>query len=424
MSVPRDLSLEEALARGLKSNLGALLAAGRVETAEGARRQALARLLPELSAEVSDSRQKIDLEAYGFPPPPGESPLVGPFNVFDARLKVSGTLFDAAAAARAHAAARALTSERLTYQEARDRVSAAVADLYLRALSASARVEAAAAEVETGRATAEEAEDRQKAGSAAGIEVLRAKVTFAAARQRWIEARGEQQKTDLALARAVGLPLDRPLHLTDTVPFALLPLGDVKAAVARALEQRPDLASASAQVEAAEASVAAARRQRLPSLGVRADWGSIGSTASDTEHTYSVAAGLRIPLFEGGRIAGDVREAQGRLDQARATLDDLRSRVELDVRSAYLDQESAAERVEVASEARELAASQLEQAQDRFTAGVADGLEVVQAQEAVAAAAERYVSALYDFNRAKVNLALALGVAENATASFLRGEPR
>jgi len=175
-------------------------------------------------------------------------------------------------------------------------------------------------------------------------------------------------------------------------------------------------------VAAAESSLAGARRERLPTLALQADFGPIGPTPGSAEDTYSVAGALRLPLFEGGRIAGEVRAANGRLTAARAALADLDRRVELEVRSSWLDVTAAARLVEVAGQQRDLAAQQLTQAQDRFSAGVADNLEVVQAQESVATANDRYVTGLFAFNRAKVELALALGVAETSTARFLRGD--
>jgi len=131
---------------------------------------------------------------------------------------------------------------------------------------------------------------------------------------------------------------------------------------------------------------------------------------------------VRVPLFEGGRIAGEVAEAKGRAEQAHGRLADLERQVDLEVRSALLDVQTAAQQVEVTREARTLAAQQLQQAEDRFAAGVASSLEVVQAQEAVALANERDVRSLYEYNRAKVGLALALGVAEGSTVGYLQGQ--
>ncbi len=423
-ATPLDLSLGDAIDRGLRENLAALTAAGKVEEAEGGRARALARLLPQVYGTLGESRQKINLEAYGFPPPDGGSPLVGPFNVVDARAHFAQILLDLSAMAEASAARRLVEASRASYREARDRVVSAVAELYLASLASEARIESARAQVATAETIERLAKHQKEVGKAAGIDVLRAQVTLATERQREIEAVNESAKLELQLAQAIGLPLERKLRLTDRIGFAPLELADLDAALAEAKSGRPDLAAAHLAVAAAESGLAAARRERLPTIGVQADWGPIGPTPATAQDTYSVGGGLRLPLFEGGRIAGDVRAARGRLDESRARLADLDRRVELEVRTAYLDVAAAGRQVGVADQARDLASRQLVQAQDRFAAGVADNLEVVQAQESVAAASDRYVTSLFAYNRAKVALAQALGVAEPSAARFLKGDVR
>ena len=389
---------------------------------EGERRQALARLLPRLYGTLDESREKINLEAYGLPPAPGESPLVGPFDVFDARLHLAESLLDLSANAKADAAARRLAASRFTQRDARDRVVAAVADLYLDAVASRARIESAQAQVATAEAASQLAADRHDAGSAASIDVLRADVNLAAQRQRLIAAENAFAKRKLALARAVGLPLGRPLELTTALPFATLPLADLDQALATAERERADLAAGRAEVDAAQAEVRAAARQRLPRLEVAGDVGKIGPDSGSAEDTFSISAGVRVPLFEGGRIAGEVVAARGRLDAAEARLADLRRQVELEVRAGYLDADAARRQLDVARDARGLAEKQLTQARDRYAAGVGDSLEVVQALEDLAAANEGFVSSLQAYNRAKVSLALALGLAEGSAARFLEGE--
>jgi len=427
-SGPIDLSLEGAIERGLRENLGVLLAAGRVEQAEGERRQARSALLPQLGASVGQSRQKINLEAYGIPVAPGESPLIGPYNVYDLRLSMALELVDLSASARARAAREQRDASRLTFDQARERVVAAVADLYLGVLASEARIEAARAQVESAESAAAQAATRKEAGTAAGIDVLRAQVRLAAERQRLIEAENRSAKQRLALAQAVGLPLDRPLHLTASLRFAPPRDGAVDAALARARSDRPDLAAARTELAAARSALSAARRQRLPSLAAHADYGPIGNSPPSAENTYTLALGVHLPLFEGGRIGGEVQAAEGRVAAAAARLADLERQVERDVRGALLDVASAAQQVTVADQARDLAARQLAQARDRFSSGVADNLEVVQAQQDVADANERYVSSLYDYNRARVDLALAEGAAEHSAPEFLtdvvKGEAR
>ena len=92
------------------------------------------------------------------------------------------------------------------------------------------------------------------------------------------------------------------------------------------------------------------------------------------------------------------------------------------MRNAFLDLDSAADQVSVAQSNVQLASETLTQARDRFLAGVADTVEVTQAQESVATANNDYISAVYSHNLAKVTLARALGEAEQNIRQFLKGK--
>ena len=131
---------------------------------------------------------------------------------------------------------------------------------------------------------------------------------------------------------------------------------------------------------------------------------------------------LTIPIFQGGRTHANVLQAEAALRQSKARLEDLRGQIDNDVRTALLDLNAAADQVEVARSSIDLAEQTLTQAQDRFAAGVSDNLEVVQAQESVASAHESYISSLYAHNLAKVELARALGNAEQGVKQYMKGK--
>ena len=415
------LTLAEAIARGLEYNLGVVAGEQRVLGAEGARRVARAALLPQLSVGALQAREEISYAAYGLPVAPGTSPIVGPFDVTDVRLYLAQPLLDLSAAGSARAAARRHTAARDTFADAREAVVYGVAELYLRAVTAASRIAAAQAQLRTAQALFERAADMRKAGTVPGIEVLRAEVELADERQRLIADENELDKEKLALARAIGLPLAQPLELADAMPQGTrAPLSQADA-LAQALASRHDLAALEAEVAAAEADRAAARDRALPSLWAGADLGRIGPTLSSAKSTFTLTATLRLPLFEGGRIKGELLQADARLAELRARLADLRQQVEYDVRAAFLDLAAAADRVRVNRDAVALADAQLAQARDRFSAGVSDNLEVVQAQGAVATANENYLSSLYACNVAKLALARAIGVAEERAGEFLEG---
>jgi outer membrane protein TolC len=415
------LTLKDAIGRGLRSNLGAILGASAVEGAEAARRAATADLLPQLRAGVSEARLKINLEAFGLTLP-GVPPLVGPFNVFDARAYLQQSVLDLHALHRRHAASDSLEAARQDERGARDLVVLACGQLYLQALAGEARIAATRAQLETADSLLGLARDRRASGLLAGIDVLRADVQGQAQRQRLIVAEQEAAKQKLALARAIGLPLGQRFRLADPMPFAPAPAMTAEEAVARAWRERPDLKAAAARVLAAEEARKAAQGEGLPSLGVSADYGAIGNTVSGALVTYTLAAGLRVPVFEGGRVQARVREAEARAAEARARSEDLRARVYYEVQSVLLDLRAAEQRAQVAEGALALARQQLEQSRDRFSAGVADNLELVQAQEALASAEESRIASLYAHNLARFSLARALGGAEASYGELVKGQ--
>lgn len=417
-STAMPLSLKDAVSRALQHNLGLLLQEEAVNAAHGARWRALADLLPNVSATVGGSRQVINLEAYGFPSP---DPIVGPFNTFDARVYVSQPILDFRALNAARAAAATERAEAHGIRTARDLVTLVAVNLYLQTVAASSRVEAARAQQETAEALQKQASDLKSAGLVAGIDVLRSQVQVQNQRQRLIVAENEFERSKLELARAIGLPVSQPLALTDTIPYAPMPDVNLETALARALELRADYLAAQEQVKAAEATSAAARGSLLPSLHADADYGTIGQTFSGAHPTYRIAANVRVPIFEAGRATARRVEAGAGLARRQAELADFKERVEFEVRSAVLDLRAAGQRLEAAQINVTLAGQELEQARDRFAAGIASNIEITQAQDAVASASESYISALYAHNLAKAMLARAVGTAEESVMTFLGG---
>jgi outer membrane protein TolC len=422
-----SLTLDEAITRGLQHNLGLILGRERVREAQGARREARADLLPQARAGAYALRESVSLAALGFSGLPGLPVLpeiIGPFNVVDARGYLSQTVFDLHSIRHARAAALDAKAAEHQQRRTRDDVVFACADLYLEAVAGESRIASARAQLTTAQALYDLASDRKKSGLVAGIDVLRAQVQLAAQRQRVIVAEDEAAKQKLALARAIGLPLGQALRLADEMPFAALPPVAPEEALPRAYAARADLHAAEARVRAAEQERRAAAGEGLPSVGVSGDYGAIGSDVSGARPTFTVSVNLRVPIFEGGRVQAKVQQADARLQQARAGLDDLRAGVYYEIQSTLLDLKAAEERVGVATSALELAEQQLEQAQDRFAAGVAGNIDVTQAQEALARAAEDRIQSIFEHNVSKASLARALGAAESSYGDFLRGGGR
>jgi outer membrane protein TolC len=418
---PIRLTVADAIFRALDHNLGVLLAEQNTATARGERWNALSDLLPDVSATVTESRRKTNLEAFGFPLGPTFPRVVGPFNVFDARVSASQTLFDLRAIKEASAASHRVAAATLSYRSARDLVVLVSANLYLQALATDARAQAARAQLDTSQALYQQAMNLQQSGLVAGLDVVRAEVRMSTDRQRVTAATNDAEKARLQLARVIGLPVGQPFTLVDDIPAVPDPSMTLETALDQAYKQRPDYLAAQERLKGAEAMRAAAVADRLPTVRVTADYGAIGLEAQTALPTFNITGAVDVPIFEAGRQQARLAQADAELKRQQAQVADLKSEVYYDVRNAFLDLQATREMLDTATRGRDLAAQQLEQSRDRFAAGVASNIEVVQAQEAVALATDQYISAIYGFNIAKAVLAQSVGTAEDAVRKYLGG---
>lgn len=420
-SEPIRLTVGQAIFRALDHNLGVLLREQDTEAARGARWTALSKLLPNVSAGLTESRQKRSLEVFGFRLGPEFPRVVGPFNVFDARVYASQTLFDASARHEADAATHRLEAQKLTYRSARDLVVLVSANLYLQALAADARSVAARAQLESSQAIHQQAIDLQKSGLVAGLDVVRAEVRMSADKQRATVAANDAEKAKLELARVIGLPIGQTFTLVDDIPTVPDPDMTLEQALTQAYSTRADYLAAQERLKAAEDTRSAAGADRLPTVQLDGDYGAIGLTAPSALNTYSLTGSVKVPIFDGGRHEARLAQADAELKRQQAEVADMKAGIYYDVRAAFLDLQATQEQLQTATRARDLANQQLTQSRDRFAAGVASNIEVIQAQEAVAVATDQYIGAIYGFNIAKAMLAQSVGTAEDAVRKYLGG---
>jgi outer membrane protein TolC len=427
-----QIDFKEAIDRGLRNNLGLLLAGDQAQTARGERWKELSELLPNLSARLQEDVQTQSLAALGFNKlfpllsAPGSNAsnlprLVPAFNYFDARANLTQSVFNFKDLEKERAASVGVKAAQFTYKDARETVVLAVGNAYLESIAAAARVETAQAQVASAQALYDKAADQLKAGLSPAIDALRSQVELQTRQQQLIVARNDLAKKKLNLARIIGLAPGQEFVLTEKAPYQALAALPLDTYLQRAYAERADYQAALAQVQAAELSRRAAVAGHYPTVDLSANLGDIGVTPSQSNGTWQVNGGINIPIFAGNRVHSDVLEADAQLKQARSQLGDLRGRIDYEVRTALLDLNAAAEQVQVARSSVDLAEQALAQSQDRFTAGVADNLEVVQAQEAVASAHESYIESLYAHNLSKVELAHAIGDAEEGVKRFLKG---
>lgn len=421
------LTLDDAIRRGLEFNLGKVDADAASRQAQGQRIAARSSLLPTISAAVSENAAKVDLAAEGFSASAfGVSgfnfpTVVGPFHYYDARGTLQQNLFDLTAIHNFKSARQTENAAQFDATQAREEVVLAVTGTYLRLMATVALVEAQRAEVQYAEASYKQARAQADAGNKAPIDANRSLVELQTEQQRLRSQLGDLQKQRYALARLIGLPLSVDLQIAEKLQSLSSETTPVEDAIRRSWAQRQDLKSAEAQLRAAEEARKAAGAEHLPSATVNGYYGIEGTNPNQGSGVFQASATLNVPVFSGGRIHADTVQADAVVTQRRAELSNERGAVELDVRNAFIDLNVANEQVVTAESNRKLALATLQQSQDRFAVGVADSVEVVNSQEALASADHDYVSSLFSQNLAKIALAHAMGEAEKDIPELFKG---
>lgn len=414
---PLALSLDEAIARGLKANLGLLVRANDTSAARADRLRALAAMLPTVSVDFAQTSQQISLASYGFTFP-GVPAVIGPFGVQDLRANADATVFNLSLSRNLKAAAERARAAALSEQDARDLVVEAVASGYFTILAGAALAESLNTEVNVAEMLYQIARDRHSAGVTPAIDELRAKVEWQTQQQRLLAQQNQVAKDELALARVIGLAPGQKFRLTDQAPFAPLEGLSPEDLLTRALASRADYLSAQSQMRAAELARQAVDAARYPTLSFSGNYGDIGNTLADSHGTYTATGTLKVYLFD-GRIKAEQEAASIEIKRRRDELESLRGRIDFELRNALLDLKTAADQVAVARDRLDLANQTLDQARDRFSAGVTGNIEVVEAQEAVSTATQSLISSQYAHNLGKAALARAVGMAESNLKQFM-----
>jgi outer membrane protein TolC len=416
-----DLSLDDAIQRGLRQNLGLILQTSAVKNSNGQRLEELQALLPTVTGTASIEVQQINLAAFGLKFP-GVNPIIGPFQVVDFRAYLTQNLFNVSALKNYIAAKHNFQGAKLTAEDARDLVVLTVGNAYLLCIADAARIEAVNAELATSKVSLDQATAAHDAGTSPRLDVLRAQVDYQNEQQSLISTKNNLEKDKLALARTIGLPLDQAFRLTDLVPFKVLDNVDPQAAFVQAIKSRKDLAAYAEQVKSAGAEKTAAFAYQLPVASFAGDYGDIGTTPGHSHGTFTATGQVSVPVLQIAKTRGQELVADAQYEQSKAKLSDQIQQVNQDVRDSLLDIQSAARLVDSTHSNVELANQALSDAQERFHSGVADNLPVSQAQSQLEQANDQYISALYQHNVAKLSLARAIGVAQTNYKDYLGGK--
>jgi outer membrane protein len=410
------LTLDQSVALALKQNTTAQVAVLSAAQSEQEKNIARAALLPQAELGASDAVRRLNLEANFGRRVPGFPEHTGPFQVFNVGPSFGAPLFDLTLWRRYLAARDSAAAARASSLTTREQVILLVVSQYLGTLRTVANVKASESRVDLAQALYDLAADLQKAGVGTGIDTLRANVELQNERQRLIQAQAERETSLYALSRLLNLDPRQKIEPADSLEFFDTPEPEVEASIEQALAARTEWKSLESQIRAAENSRKAASESRLPSLRFDGNWAYQGISSSTGIPTYNYQASVNVPLFTGGRIRAEVVRAELETKKLREQQADLRNQIALDVKTALVNLHSARSEVEVATLGVKLATEEVEQARDRFKAGVANNIEVISAQDSLARANDNQIAALYRFNQARADIARAVGQMEKLYA--------
>ncbi|HTC94697.1 MAG TPA: TolC family protein [Terriglobales bacterium] len=415
------LTLRDAIAQALRYNLASIESGENARIARGQRLIALSQLLPQISAGASEHVEQVNLTTIGLKVP-GIPTVIGPFSYSSVDASVSQTLFSFESIQRFRAARTAEQATQLSYQDVLDAVTLTVGNAYLEVIEASSRIKAQEFQVQNARALYDQARDEVEAGTAPRIDLTRTEVQFHTEEYNLSVARNNFAVAKLTLGRAIGLPLGQEFELADELPYSEINLLGQEDALKIAYRSRNDFRAALDSEKAASQSLSATKGERYPVVAANGDYGDLGRTFGHSHGEFSFQGGISVPVFTGGRIKGDITQAEAELQKRKAEAENIRGQVDYDVRTAFLNLNAAKEQVEVAKQNVELANESLARSKDRFSSGVTDSVEVVQAEQALASANDQYITSLYHHNFAKLSLARALGVARTSYEQYLGGK--
>ncbi len=408
------LSLREAIQAAIDNNVNVQLLKERIAAAQAQANTSLGALLPNVSGSVGGRNQTVNLAAFGLPA--NRLTALGltrsvtePFEVYDARATLVQNIFSLSLIQRWRASKAGVEVADLEAEVTKRDVMATVGLLYIEALRSDAAVKAREADIELAQQLLKLAKDRKIAGVATGLDVTREEVQLENHRQRWLEAKNEQESARLNLIRAIGIDFEVRLVLTDELKFVPVEAQSADQALTIAREQRLELRAQKTRQRLAALSLSSITSERLPSLSLNGDYGWIGLKPEDALATRAIGLTFTVPIFDGGQREGRISETKSRVRQELIRMKDVSDQVTLEVRNALLTLESSQEQVSVAQKGLDLAAKELTFARDRFAAGLTTNIEVTNAQTSMARARDNVIEALFRLNASRINLARAKG---------------
>jgi outer membrane protein len=406
------LTLDQSVALALKQNTTAQIAVIQAAEAVQDKNVARAALLPQVQLDSSDAVRRVNIEAQFGKPIIGFPEHIGPIQVFQAGPSFSAPVFDLTLWRRYQAERSIASAQKANSLSTREQVVLLVVSQYIGTLRAVATVQAASSRVDLAQALYNQAADLQHEGVGTGIDTLRANVELQNEKQRLLEAQADRETSLFALSRLLNLDPRQTIELADSLSYFETPQPEVEQSIEEALSARYEWKSLNEQIKAAQWQKKQASDARLPSLKVDGDWQYQGTRLNNGIPTYNYELDLSMPLFTGGRIRAENTRANLEIQRLQQQQSDLRNQIGLDVKNALITLTSARSQVQVANLGVQLSNEEVDQARDRFRAGVANNIEVIQAQDSLARANDNQIAALYRFNQARADLARSVGQME------------
>src|SRR5215467_11225058 len=404
-SEAQKLTLERAVNLALKQNPTAQIAV--LQAAEAVQDKNIARagLLPQADLQTTDSVRRSNIEAQLGISIPGFAQHVGPINIFQAGPTFGAPIFDLTLWNRYRSARDLANASKATSLSTREQVILLVVSQYIGTLRAMATVEASKSRVELAQALYDQAADLQKEGVGTGIDTLRANVELQNEKQSLIQAENDREASLYGLSKLLNLDPRERIDVADSLGFHDTPQPDVEASIEEALSTREEWKAIGAQEKSTRLEKQSSQAQRLPSLRFDGNWAYMGTSSTNGIPTYQYTGSVNVPLFTSGRIHAEVVKAGLELQKIAQQKADLRNQIALDVKTALLNLQSARNEVKVANLGVQLSKEEVDQARDRFKAGVANNIEVIQAQDSLSRANDNQIAALYRFNQARADFA-------------------
>lgn len=402
------LSMRDAMQAAVGDNPTVRLFQERITQAEEQAFTQRGTLLPNLSARISGARRRFFLGSFG-----QAATVSKPIDFYEGRVALTQNIFSLSLIQKWRAARTNVEVATLDSEATKMDTMAVVGLAYLEALRAQKAVEARWADAKLNKALLRLSVERKAAGMATSLDVTRARVQFENEKQRLLVAGDDENRARLNLSRAIGLPFDVKLVLTDKLTLTEVATQTIHDALQIANENRVELKAQKKRKRLAELTLSSVTMERLPSLTASGDVGVIGNQPADALTTDNLQLLASIPIFDGGQWEGRVSESRSLVRQEDIRTRDIEYQVALEVRDALLTMGSTRRQVGVARKGLRLALKELHLARQRFAVGVATNIEVTDAQTSVAQARDNLIEALFRFNASRVDLARAQGRLED-----------